>query len=96
MSPVKDDLVTMSDRKLCGGDWARLAGRVLTEEDAPRWVMLLAGSSVLLLDRNTFAQGRYLAFDLDDAFGRKEGSSAESVGGVTRFVRGSAPSPEVL
>ncbi|MDB2686878.1 hypothetical protein N9Y42_06670, partial [Mariniblastus sp.] len=72
MSPVKDDLVTQSDHKLCSGDWARLAGRVLTEEDAPRWLMLLAGSTVLLLDRNTFAQGRYLAFDLDDAFGRKE------------------------
>ena len=27
---------------------------------------------MLLLDRNTFAQGRFLAFDLDDAFGRKE------------------------
>ncbi|MDB4373020.1 hypothetical protein N9Z53_04500, partial [Mariniblastus sp.] len=48
MSPVKDDLVTQSDHKLCDGDWARLAGRVLTEEDAPRWLMLLAGSSVLL------------------------------------------------
>ena len=27
---------------------------------------------MLLLDRNTFSQGRYLAFDLDDCFGRKE------------------------
>ena len=58
--------------KLCSGDWTRLVGRVLTEEDAPRWLMLLAGSQVLLLDRNTYSQGRYLAFDLDDAYGRKE------------------------
>jgi hypothetical protein len=46
--------------------------RVFTEEDAPRWVLFLAGSQLLLLDRHTFAQGRYLAFDLDDAFGRSE------------------------
>jgi len=58
--------------KLCVGDWTRLVGRVLTEEDAPRWLMLLAGSQVLLLDRNTYSQGRYLAFDFDDAYGRKE------------------------
>ena len=44
--------------KLCAGTWSRVIGRILTEEDAPRWVMLLAGSQVLLLDRNTFAQGR--------------------------------------
>ncbi len=72
MSPTADDLVARADHKLCVGDWTRLAGRLLTEEDAPRWLMLLAGSQVLLLDRNTWAQGRYLAFDLDDAFGRKE------------------------
>ncbi len=72
MSPTADDLVTRSDHKLCQGDWTRLVGRVLTEEDAPRWLMLLAGSQVLLLDRNTYSQGRYLAFDLDDAYGRKE------------------------
>jgi hypothetical protein len=58
--------------RLCHGDWSRMVGRVLTEEDAPRWLMLLAGSQVLLLDRNTWSQGRYLAFDLDDAYGRKE------------------------
>lgn len=72
MSPTADDLVTSSDHKLCQGDWTRLVGRVLTEEDAPRWLMLLAGSQVLLLDRNTYTQGRFLAFDLDDAYGRKE------------------------
>ena len=57
---------------LCDGDWSRVIGRLFMEEDAPRWVLLLAGSQVLLLDQRTYAQGRYLAFDLDDAFGRKE------------------------
>lgn len=72
MEPYKDQLKEPADHKLCGGDWTRCIGRVFTEEDAPRWILFLAGSQVMLLDRNTFAQGRYLAFDLDDAFGRKE------------------------
>jgi hypothetical protein len=72
MEPFKDQLQQQADHTLCGGDWSRCIGRVFTEEDAPRWILLLAGSQMLLLDRNTFAQGRFLAFDLDDAFGRKE------------------------
>ena len=72
MEPFIDQLTTRSDHDLCSGDWSRCVGRVFTEEDAPRWIILLAGSQLLLLDRNTFAQGRFLAFDLDDAFGRKE------------------------
>lgn len=72
MSPAKTGLTNPSEHTLCEGDWGRLIGRVFTEEDAPRWILFLAGSQLLLLDRNTFAQGRYLAFDLDDAFGRRE------------------------
>jgi hypothetical protein len=72
MPPVRARLAEPAVHKLCDGDWSRCLGRVFTEEDAPRWVLFLAGCQVLLLDRNTFAQGRYLAFDLDDAFGRKE------------------------
>lgn len=72
MEPYTDQLRDQADHKLCSGDWTRCIGRVFTEEDGPRWILFLAGSQVLLLDRNTFAQGRYLAFDLDDAFGRKE------------------------
>lgn len=54
----------------CQGDWSRVIGRILVEEDGPRWVMFLAGSQVFLFDRHTYAQGRHLAFDLDDAYGR--------------------------
>jgi hypothetical protein len=72
MSPDKAKLAEPAENKLCEGSWSRCLGRVFTEEDAPRWVLFLAGSQVLLLDRNTFAQGRHLSFDLDDAFGRKE------------------------
>ncbi|MFZ4986998.1 MAG: hypothetical protein ACOYLF_16195, partial [Blastocatellia bacterium] len=65
-------LVDRESHALIGGDWSRAIGRVLTEEEAPRWLLLLAGHRVLLIDRQTWAQGRYLAFDLDDAFGRRE------------------------
>ena len=72
IEPVEDQLKVQSDHKLCSGDWTRCIGRIFTDEEAPRWILFLAGSQILLLDRNTFAQGRYLSFDLDDAFGRKE------------------------
>lgn len=76
LAPMKSQLPE-TDLKLCDGDWSRAIGRVFTEEEAPRWVLFLAGSQVLLLDKHTFAQGRYLAFDLDDAYGRGEKGSFE-------------------
>jgi hypothetical protein len=70
MLPSQDQLQD-SENTLIEGDWNRAIGKIFTEEEAPRWIMFLAGSQVLLLDKHTFAQGRYLAFDLDDGFGRK-------------------------
>jgi hypothetical protein len=59
--------------------WGEAVGRLLREEDSPRWVMLLSGSVVHLFDRNSFAQGRWVSFDLDDAFGRKETQSFDAM-----------------
>jgi hypothetical protein len=59
--------------------WGEAVGRLLREEDSPRWVLLLSGSLVHLFDRSTFAQGRWLRFDLDDAFGRKEAASFDAI-----------------
>jgi len=78
MEPLPEQLVDQ-EHQLCPGDWTRLAGKVFTEEDAPRWIMLLAGSRLLLLDKRTFAQGRYLSFDLDDAYGRNERETFQHV-----------------
>ena len=63
------------EKTLCRGDWERLVGRVFTEENSPRWIVFLAGSLVLLLDRHTFAQGRYLSFDFDELYGRNQKSA---------------------
>ena len=67
------------EKTLCRGDWERLVGRVFTEENSPRWIVFLAGSLVLLLDRHTFAQGRYLSFDFDELYGRNQKSAFDHV-----------------
>lgn len=69
--PLSNQL-TNKENKLCSGEWERLIGKVFTNEDSPRWIFFLAGSQILLLDRHTWSQGRYLVFDFDDAFGRNE------------------------
>ncbi len=71
MMPVGGQLAG-EEIPLCSGNWGRLIGRVFTEENAPRWILFLTGSLVLLLDKHTFSQGRYLSFDFDDAFGRNQ------------------------
>jgi hypothetical protein len=76
MAPLPQQL-SEARNTLCAGDWSHAIGRVFTEEDAPRWVLFLAGSQILLLDKHTYAQGRYLAFDLDEAYGRDERSTFE-------------------
>ncbi|MDM8516842.1 hypothetical protein QUF76_11635 [Desulfobacterales bacterium HSG16] len=78
MYPLNEQL-SNPENQLCAGNWGRLIGRVFTEECAPRWVIFLAGSQILLLDKHTFAQGRYLAFDFDDAFGRNQKTTFEHV-----------------
>jgi len=81
-SPLEKQLLPEPDTttlRLCAGIWEKAVTRMFQEEDAPRWVMLLGGSQILLLDRQTFAQGRYLRFDLDDAFGRRENTSFDSL-----------------
>ncbi len=81
-SPLEKQLLPEPDTttlRLCAGTWEKAVTRIFQEEDAPRWVMLLGSSQILLLDRQTFAQGRYLRFDLDDAFGRREIASFDSL-----------------
>jgi hypothetical protein len=82
-APLPSQLAAEPDagnhRRITAENWSKAVVRIFREEDAPRWVMLLAGSQILLLDRQTFAQGRYLRFDLDDAFGRRENSSFDSL-----------------
>ena len=59
--------------------WEKAIALVLNQEDAPRWVMLLAGGRVYLFDAHTFAQGRYLWVDLDEAFGLRQVATFEAI-----------------
>lgn len=44
-------------------------------EDAPRYIVVLAGAVVILADRYAWGEGRYLAANLDVAFGRNDTSA---------------------
>ncbi|MFC5751069.1 class I SAM-dependent DNA methyltransferase [Actinomadura rugatobispora] len=48
----------------------KLASWLLNSEDPPRYVLILAGGVVILADRMTWGEGRYLAVSLDVALGR--------------------------
>ena len=61
------------------GLWSEALPLIFRQEDAPRWLMLLSGSQIQLFDRHAWAQGRYLRFDLDDAFGRREAGAFEAI-----------------
>lgn len=77
--PVLPAQFASAELKPFVGDWQHAIARIFEDDQPPRWVLFLAGSVLLLLDRHTFAQGRYLAFDIDDAFGRKESASFEAM-----------------
>lgn len=75
----RPDQRTDPSQPLVQGDWTRAIGEIFKTEEPPRWVLLLGGSRILLIDRKTFANGRWLAFDLDDAFGRSETATFEQL-----------------
>ena len=51
---------------------ALLDGPLLRQEHAPRWVLLLAGPDVFLIDRDKWAQGQYLHFELGAMLGHRK------------------------
>jgi len=62
-----------------GESWEKAVALLFKQEDAPRWVMLLAGGRIYLFDAHTFAQGRYLWIDLDEAFGRRQAATFDAI-----------------
>ncbi|OEU96562.1 Eco57I restriction-modification methylase domain-containing protein [Streptomyces oceani] len=51
---------------------SKLAAFLFAAEDAPRYVLLLAGGVVVLADRAAWGEGRYLAVSLDAALERND------------------------
>ncbi|WP_149263574.1 class I SAM-dependent DNA methyltransferase [Actinomadura sp. K4S16] len=55
----------------------KLASWLFATDEPPRYVLILAGGVVILADRMTWGEGRYLAVSLDVALGRSTAASAE-------------------
>jgi hypothetical protein len=51
--------------------WEDLLSLIFRREQPPRWVMLLAGSLIFLVERHKWGQGKYLLFNVDELLGRK-------------------------
>ncbi|MCT2590741.1 class I SAM-dependent DNA methyltransferase [Streptomyces sp. N2-109] len=74
---------------------AKLASFLFACEDAPRYVLLLVGGVVVLADRATWGEGRYLAVSLDTALERhdtKAGGELDTVAAL--FGADSLRTPE--
>ncbi|WP_412518600.1 class I SAM-dependent DNA methyltransferase [Actinomadura madurae] len=55
----------------------KLASWLFAADEPPRYVLILAGGVIILADRMTWGEGRYLAVSLDVALGRSTAANAE-------------------
>lgn len=55
----------------------KLASWLFAADEPPRYVLILAGGVIVLADRMTWGEGRYLAVSLDVALGRSTAATAE-------------------
>ena len=58
---------------------AKLARWLFDTDEPPRYVLLLHGGVVILADRLTWAEGRYLAVSLDTAIDRADQAELETI-----------------
>lgn len=57
-----------------------LASRIFFSLDRPpRWLIFIGASQIALLDRNKWNDKRYLCFDLNEIFGRREESTLQAM-----------------
>lgn len=57
-------------------------GPLLRQEHAPRWVLLLSGGDVYLIDRDRWPQGRYLHFELGAMLGHRKPAALRAFAGL--------------
>jgi hypothetical protein len=55
---------------------------IFREAAAPRWVLLLAGAELLLIDRNKWHQGKYLRFDLNALLALHDTAALQGMAGL--------------
>lgn len=59
-----------------------LDGPLLRSADPPKWVLLLAGSDVYLIDRDKWPQGKYLRFEMGRLLGLRDPKALAAVCGL--------------
>jgi hypothetical protein len=63
--------------------WAQLLdGPLLAQDHPPRWLLLLAGPDVFLIDRERWPQGRYLHFEFGAMLGHRKPSALRAFAGL--------------
>ncbi len=72
-----DPIETESNERITTG--AKLARWLFDTDEPPRYVLLLHGGVVILADRLTWAEGRYLAVSLDTAIDRADQAELETI-----------------
>ena len=78
----QDDTLPRNDNK-DHATWREiLDSQIFHGDKAPRWVLFLAGSEVLLIERNKWPQGRYLRFELTEIFSRRQTATLKGVSGL--------------
>ncbi|MCG8091584.1 MAG: hypothetical protein JAY62_17745 [Candidatus Thiodiazotropha endolucinida] len=77
--PVQPGRVPVTEWPLLDVTWEKAIATLFKQEDRPRWMLLLSGSRIYLLDAHTYAQGRYLYVNLDEAYARKQTKAFEAI-----------------
>jgi hypothetical protein len=67
-----DEIHASAHPRFPASSWEDLIGEVFRVQKPPRWLMLLAGRYLYLVDRTKWGQGKYLLFDLDEILGRRQ------------------------
>ena len=66
-----------------------LASKIFFSLDKPpRWLIFIGASQIALLDRNKWNDKRYLCFDLNEIFGRREESTLQAMAVLLHRNRG--------
>ncbi|GAB1641451.1 class I SAM-dependent DNA methyltransferase [Krasilnikovia sp. MM14-A1259] len=77
------DPVTIDPTKPMDTAAALASYLLLSEDQPPRYVLILSGAVVILADRLTWFEGRYLAVSLDVAYGRNDTSTGGELDVIT-------------
>jgi hypothetical protein len=71
VSPQMPAAVISDGHKFPLEQWEDLLSLIFRREQPPRWMMLLAGSLIFLVERHKWGQGKYLLFNVDELLGTK-------------------------